>query len=104
MWAHWSILPTSTHTTDLADGSVVVAGVTSLLKFLLDSLQHCGSHYPIVFKALNEFCHGHLFLSTKDRSYLFEQLKKSKFDAEIAQLEGEVCVSILALAFHGYHI
>ena len=68
--------------------------MTSLLKFLLDSLQHCGSHYSIVFKALSEFCHGHSFLSTNDRSYLFEQLKKSKFDAEIAELEGKVCVCV----------
>ncbi len=94
---------TSTHTTDLADGSGVVAGVTSLLKFLLDSLQHCGSHYPIVFKALNEFCHGHSFLSTNDRSYLFEQLKKSKFDAEIAQLEGEVCVCVCVCVCQYWH-
>lgn len=82
--------------TDLSEGTVSTA-VTTLLKFLLESISESGRGYLVVYKALYEFCQGQCFLSEQDRSYLFDQLKRKNLDTEITQLEGDCLVFCLLM-------
>ena len=61
---------------------------SQLLKFLLDSLPHCGQSYPVVFKAVVEFSQGNTFLPMTDKVFLLDQLKNSNLESEVAHFEG----------------
>ncbi len=85
----------------------MVTAVSTLFKFLLDSLQQCDRQYTLVFKVLSGFCGGRSVLTASDRGYLLDQLKKSQVDAEVAQLEGVcecgICQCIVHIHCCYYH-
>ena len=76
------------------------AACTQLLKFLLDSLPHCGQSYLGVFKAIVDFSQGNTFLPITDKVFLLEQLKSSNLESEVACLKGidHTAKSIYALS------